>query len=144
MTVRIGGWTRIWLVLSSIFFILSLLVIFDNLNRKYRQADEDYQLVVNNAEWYRTHPQEVAEQQATCKQMLTGRPADSLAHVLCDAENNSAPDLTSAAAKRDAQKNAASVTAWKDAFIGGASPSVILGALFAAIGWIRAGFRKGN
>jgi hypothetical protein len=138
-SVRIGGWTRLWIAVSALFLILAVWGGISDANYVRKKAVEQYELGISAAQAcreYRAKGPHTAD--SGLDKWLYG---DCMAST-GDPEKNFASAEASAARKRDSAitaGNAAAISYALNVFLW---PAVALAALFAAIGWIRSGFRR--
>jgi hypothetical protein len=133
-----GGWTRIWVVLTAVVGASSAWVYTENVRYAEKKANDEYQ---SSLDW----PQ-------TCQQMRTelqSGASDSIGRLLeqdCGAGSDAAKspatyaeqlahkrDEAIATGKREAASNLLSTVTWV---------SGTVGALFIAMGWVWRGFRR--
>jgi hypothetical protein len=130
MRVRIGGWTRVWVVLCVAFGAFALRDLQDALRYASSSANEAYEREVS---W-----------QDTCAKLNAKKAAgtfekwDTDMYAGCSTDHSTAHaiqvrDQTLREHQSDAYWRALSDFLW---------PAGIVGALFLAIGWIRSGFRN--
>jgi hypothetical protein len=133
-----GGWTRIWVVLTIVVGALSGWIYADNVQYAEKKANDDYQ---SGLDW----PQ-------TCQQLrsaLQPSASDSFGQYLekdcgpgSDVGKSPAAYAKQLADKRDETIASAKRKAAGAAISTVASVSGAVGALFLAVGWIRRGFHR--
>ena len=132
-----GGWTRIWVILTLAASALAVSIYSDNVKYAEQQANDAYKIALDNYDGCRRSPPTPASPQA---------PSDSLAQALAHACDYAAQpreqyakqqaqqrDSAIASAKDEAASRAVSTVAWV---------SGTVGALFIAFGWVWRGFRR--
>lgn len=130
MKVRIGGWTRIWIVLCVVFGAVAVAGLPGDLQSARTSAAEAYEKEVS---WTDTCAKLDAKKAAG-----TFQKWDNFIYDACTGDHSTAHaiavrDQTLSEHQTDAYWRALSTFLW---------PAGIIGALFLGIGWIRSGFRK--
>ncbi|MFX1761913.1 hypothetical protein PWP93_04825 [Paraburkholderia sp. A1RI-2L] len=129
-----GGWTRIWVVLTLATSALAGWVYVDNVHYAEQRASDAYKSALDGYDACRQQPpipqgaSDLASQflRAGCDDV--NQPRDQ--YVKQQAQQR---DGEIATAKRDAASKAVSTVGWA---------SGTVGAIFLAVGWIWRGFRK--
>ncbi len=138
-SIRIGGWTRLWIAVSTVFLILGIWGGYSDVRYVQKKAVDQYESEVSAAQAFRD-----------CRAKGPHTPINAVDRWLggdCveatgDPDENFAAAEARAAQKRDsaiAAANSAAVSYALNLFLW---PAVSLGAFFAAVAWIRAGFRR--
>lgn len=129
-----GGWTRIWLVLTVTVSALAGWVYVDNVQYAERQANGAYKNALDGYD--------------NCRQQPSAPPgaSDALSQFLKDACDYAAQPRDQYAKQQAQQRDAAIATA-KSGAAGKAVSTVgwvsgMVGALFLAVAWVWRGFRK--
>ncbi|TGN95592.1 hypothetical protein [Burkholderia sp. USMB20] len=145
-----GGWTRIWVVLTVAAGALAGWVYVDNVRYAEQRANTDYENALNlydNCRRESVAPKAAPADSSPFDEYLAQQPAganqvDPFAG-LCAGTDGPREQF----AQKQAQQRADAVaTAKRAAF--GASVSIVgwvsgtVGALFLAVGWVRRGFRN--
>lgn len=132
MKIKIGGWTRIWMVLSALFLLFGVWVWQNNSSDAKKKADEAYKSQVDSVAFCAD-----ARAKGLTK---SSEPVDKFMYAGCDA----APAQDEAAGRvvRDQSISEGNTSAMKVGFAVFFWPSAIIGIFFAAVGWIRSGFRR--
>jgi hypothetical protein len=132
-----GGWTRIWVIVTLAASGLAVSIYSDNVKYAEQQADDAYRTALYNYDACRQTPPAPASPQEA---------PDSLAQVLAHACDYSTQPREQYAKQQSQQRDAAIATAKGEATgkavstVGWASGTV--GALFIAVGWVWRGFRR--
>ncbi len=129
-----GGWARIWVVLTVAVSAFAGWVYVDNVGDATRQANDAYKTALDGYDDCRQHPSGPLA------------ASDPLSRFLKDACDYAAQPRNQFAAQQERQQDAA-IAAEKQKAAGLAVSTVAwvsgtIGTLFWAIGWIRRGFRK--
>lgn len=128
MKIKIGGWTRVWIVCAALSGIAAWWSYNQALETLQKQAQADYQAR--------------ADLRKTCSEPAASNSDEEfLLRFMKDACTGLMSDEESGNKLRD-QKSGAQVEAAWIAFEVFAWPTVIIGVLFATVGWVRAGFRR--
>ncbi|KIG04887.1 hypothetical protein BurMR1_3698 [Burkholderia sp. MR1] len=128
MHLRIGGWTRIWMVISVFFFLVAAYSWRGDVRYVREKADKQYRSDIENVELCKD---------AAMKGLIKDDAFSKFMYGGCGSES---------AAQAQAKRDQAISTGEGEALSAGLHiflwPSACLGALFAALGWIRSGFRR--
>ncbi|MDN7178575.1 hypothetical protein M0D69_11185 [Caballeronia sp. SEWSISQ10-4 2] len=132
-----GGWTRIWAVLTVAASALAGLVYVDNIRYAEQQANDAYKGTLDNYDsCRRTPPAPASPHEAS----------DSLAQIFEHACDYAAEPRDQYVKQQAQQRDDAITTAKGDAASRAFSTVVwasgTVGALFLAIGWVWRGFRR--
>ncbi|KVC94879.1 hypothetical protein WI77_10315 [Burkholderia ubonensis] len=132
-----GGWTRIWVVLTVAASALAAWVYVDNVRYAEQRANDAYKSALDNYDGCRQTPPAPASPQDA---------SDSLAQVFAHACDYAAQPRDQYAKQQAQQRDAAIAAREGEAatkamlLVGWVSGTV--GAIFLAVGWICRGFRK--
>ena len=136
--IRIGGWTRLWLAISAASLVAASFGWRDESRYAREKADEQYK-------------SDIAYHQACVEERDAGAPrSDSAFDNWIFRDCVSAPDKKvdlASLEKAAQQRRESAISGGEAAALSYALnlflwPAMGLGVLFAAIGWIRAGFRR--
>jgi hypothetical protein len=129
-----GGWARIWVVLTVVVSALAGWIYVDDVQYAERQANDAFKNALDGYD--------------NCRQQPSAPlgASDALSQFLKDACDYAAQPRDPYAKQQAQQRDAAIATA-KSGSAGKAVSTVgwvsgTVGALFVAVGWIRRGFRK--
>jgi hypothetical protein len=138
-SVRVGGWTRLWIAVSALFLVIGIWGGYSDASYVRKKAVDQYESDVSVAQACKDYRAEGPHTADTgLDKWLYG---DCIA-ATGDPEKNFADAESSASRKRDNAIAAGNSAAFGYALNVFLWPAVSLAALFAAIGWIRAGFRR--
>ncbi|CAG9270250.1 hypothetical protein BCEP4_60120 [Burkholderia cepacia] len=158
-----GGWTRIWVVLTVLMSILAVWIYADSVRYAERQAKTDYENALSfydNCRRDSSAPNSAPAGSSSLDEYIGQQSAQAGLPPSPAASATSAQQVDPFAglcagtdgpreqfAQREAQKMGYSIAAAKDAALA-ASVSIVgwasgtVGTLFLAVGWIRRGFRN--
>ncbi|WP_155628491.1 hypothetical protein [Burkholderia territorii] len=145
-----GGWTRIWVVLTIIVGALGAWVYANGVRNAEQRANTDYENALSFYDNCRREPDPAKAAPAASSpfdkylapQPAGAKPVDSFAELCAGTDRRREQfaqkqaqqrDVAIAMAKRAALDAAASIVGWV---------SGTIGALFLAVGWVRRGFRR--
>jgi hypothetical protein len=132
-----GGWIRIWLVLTVAASALATRVYVDNVRSAEQSANETYKSALDNFDGCRQTPPAPASPQDA---------SDSLAQLFALACDYASQPRDQYAKLQAQQRDDAIATAKKDAATDALSTVVwvsgTVGTVFLAVGWIWRGFRR--
>lgn len=132
-----GGWTRIWVILTLAASGLAVSIYSDNVKYAEQQANDAYKTALDSYDGCRQTPPEPASPQEA---------SDSLAQVFAHACDYAAQPREQYA-KQQAQQRDTAIASAKSEAVGRAVSTVgwtsgTVGALFIAVGWVWRGFRR--
>lgn len=145
-----GGWTRIWVVLTIVASALAAWAYADGVRNAEQRANTDYKNALSFYDNCRREPGPAKAGPSAsspfdkylASQPAGTKPVDPFAGLCADTESPREQfaqkqaqqrDVAIATAKRAAFDAAASIVGWV---------SGTIGALFLAVGWVRRGFRR--
>jgi hypothetical protein len=142
MSLKLGGWARIWIVSSGLFAAFGTWVALGNYTSATNAVDEEYQKASTPImpDWADEHG--VKSLKEECDIAVKKNPRTTYTQFICDAASSELSSIRDAAKTRDAKRATALHDAWRTGVLLGGLPSMAFALLLLSIGWVRDGFRK--